>query len=134
MLEALAFLASGCVFGLAGGFTPGPTTTLLVAQTVRYGLGDGVKVAIAPALTDAPIIVVAVVLMGRLAQIRPVLGGITLLGAAFLVYLAAESFSVRRVELPGDKIEPRSLRKGFLVNLLNPHPYLFWFVIGRQPC
>lgn len=130
MLEAFPFLASGCVFGLAGGFTPGPTTTLVVAQTVRYGLGDGVKVAIAPALTDPPIIVVALVLVGRLAQIRPVLGGITLLGAAFLVYLAVESFSVRRVELPGEKTEPRSLRKGFMVNLLNPHPYLFWFVIG----
>jgi len=130
MAEAFLFLAFGCVFGLAGGFTPGPTTALVVAQTLRFGLADGIKVAIAPLLTDAPIIAVALVLMGQLARVEPVIGVVTLMGAAFLVYLAAESFRVRGVELPDDMIEPRSLRRGFMVNLLNPHPYLFWFVIG----
>ena len=105
-------------------------TTLVIAQTLRFGLADGVKVAIAPLLTDAPIIVGSLVLMGGLARIEPVLGGVTLLGAAFLAYLAVESFKVRGVELHEGKTEPRSLRKGFMVNLLNPHPYLFWFVVG----
>ncbi len=130
MLEALPFFISGCVFGLAGGFTPGPTSTLVVAQTLRFGLADGAKVAVAPALTDAPIIVLAVLLIGRLAQIEPLVGGVSLLGAMFLVYLAIENFRVRRIELGGEDIEPRSLQKGFMANLLNPHPYLFWFVIG----
>jgi len=130
MLDDFAFLAAGCVFGLAGGFTPGPTTALVVAQTLRFGLADGIKVASAPLLTDAPIIAVALVLMGQLVQVEPVIGVVTLLGAAFLIYLAVESFRVRGVELPDDTIEPRSLRKGFMVNLLNPHPYLFWFVLG----
>jgi threonine/homoserine/homoserine lactone efflux protein len=130
MAEVFLFLASGCIFGLAGGFTPGPTTALVIAQTLRFGLTDGVKVAVAPLLTDAPIIVVALVLMGQLARVEPVIGLVTLLGAAFLVYLAVESFRVRGVELSDDMIEPRSLRRGFVVNLLNPHPYLFWFVLG----
>jgi len=129
-MEALLFLASGCVFGLAGGFTPGPTTTLLVAQTVRFGLSDGIKVAIAPLLTDAPIIVAAVLLVGRLAHFQFILGVITLLGAAFLLYLAVENIKVRGLEVAEQDIEPHSIRKGFMVNLLNPHPYLFWFVIG----
>ncbi len=128
--EALLFLASGCVFGLAGGLTPGPTTTFVIAQTLRFGFRDGLKVAIAPLLTDAPIIAVALLLVGQLTRFEPVLGSITLLGAAFLGYLAAASFKVRGIELPTEKTEPRSLRKGFMVNLLNPHPYLFWFVIG----
>ena len=71
MLEDLALLASGCVFGLAGGFTPGPTTTLVVAQTLRFGVYDGMKVAIAPLLTDAPIILISVLLIGQLAQFEP---------------------------------------------------------------
>jgi threonine/homoserine/homoserine lactone efflux protein len=25
---------------------------------------------------------------------------------------------------------PRSLRKGIIVNVLNPHPYIFWFSVG----
>jgi threonine/homoserine/homoserine lactone efflux protein len=47
MLVDLAFLASGCVFGLAGGFPPGPTTTVVVSQTIRFGVFDGINVAIA---------------------------------------------------------------------------------------
>jgi len=129
-MEALPFLVSGCVFGLAGGFSPGPTTTLVVAQTLRFGVLDGIKVAIAPALTDAPIIIVAVLLVGELARFEPVLGVITLLGAAFLLYLAVESLRVRGVQVDETDVEPRSISKGFVVNLLNPHPYLFWFVIG----
>jgi threonine/homoserine/homoserine lactone efflux protein len=130
MLEHLALLAAGSVFGLAGGFTPGPTTTLVVAQTIRFGFRDGLKVAIAPLLTDAPIIALSVLLMDQLTRFEPVLGVISLLGAAFLVYLAVESFRVRGVELDEENVQARSIRKGFVANLLNPHPYLFWLVIG----
>ena len=129
-MEALPFLVSGCVFGSAGGFSPGPTTTLVVSQTLRFGVLDGIKVAIAPALTDAPIIFVAVLLVGQLARFEPVLGVISLLGAAFLLYLAVESLRVRELKIDETKVEPRSISKGFVVNILNPHPYLFWFVIG----
>lgn len=130
MTETLTFLAAGCIFGLAGGFSPGPTTTVVVSQTLRFGVLDGIKVAIAPALTDAPIILVAVLLVGQLARFEPVLGVISLLGAAFLLYLAYESFRVRGIEIDETQVEPRSISKGFIANLLNPHPYLFWFVIG----
>ena len=126
----MTFLVSGCVFGLAGGFSPGPTTTVVVSQTIRFGVFDGIKVAIAPALTDAPIILVAVLLMGQLGRFEPILGIISLLGAAFLLYLAFESFRIRGIEIDEAQVEPRSIGKGFMANLLNPHPYLFWFVIG----
>ena len=130
MLDALSFLIAGGVFGLAGGFSPGPTTTLVVAQTLRYGVMDGVKVAIAPVLTDAPIITVVVLLVGQLAEFEPVLGVISLLGATFLLFLAFESLRVRELKIDETKVEARSISRGFVVNILNPHPYLFWFVIG----
>ena len=129
-MQALTFLAAGCIFGLAGGFSPGPTTTVIVSQTLRFGVLDGMKVAISPALTDAPIILVAVLLVGQLARFEPVLGAISLLGAAFILYLAFESFRVRGIEVDETQVEPRSISKGFVTNLLNPHPYLFWFIIG----
>jgi len=130
MMESWPFLLSGAVFGLSGGFSPGPTTTVIVSQTLRFGVVDGLKVAIAPLLTDAPIIVVAVLLVDQLSRFQPVLGGITLVGAAFLTYLAIDSFRVKRIEVQDRDVEPRSISKGFMANLLNPHPYLFWFVIG----
>ncbi len=130
VMEAMPFLVSGCVFGLAGGFSPGPTTTVVVSQTIRFGVFDGVKVAIAPALTDAPIIIVAVLLVGQLARFEPVLGVISLMGATFLLYLSIGSFRVRGIEIDESQVEPRSISKGFMANMLNPHPYMFWFVIG----
>lgn len=130
MTETLTYLVVGSIFGLAGGFSPGPTLTVVVSQTLRFGVLDGVKVAIAPALTDAPIILVAVLLVGQLAKFQPVLGVISLFGAVFLLYLAFESFRVRGIEIEETPVEPRSIRKGFIVNLFNPHPYMFWFVIG----
>jgi len=130
MMEPLTFFFAGSIFGLAGGFSPGPTTTVVVSQTLRFGVLDGIKVAIAPALTDAPIILVAVLLVGQVAEFEPVLGIISLLGAAFLLYLAFESFRVRGIEIDETQVDPRSVSKGFMTNLLNPHPYLFWFVIG----
>ena len=109
----------------------GPATTaLVVAQTIRFGFIDGLKVAIAPLLTDAPIIALSVLLVGQLARVESILGVITLLGAAFLIYLAVESFRVRGIEVADEIVQPRSIRRGFMANLLNPHPYLFWFVIG----
>ncbi|MHC5111955.1 MAG: LysE family translocator, partial [Planctomycetota bacterium] len=131
MIDVFTFLVAGCVFGVAGGFSPGPTTTLVVSQTLRFGVLDGMKVAIAPALTDAPIILVSVLLVGQLQRFQPVLGVITLLGASFLFYLAYESLRVSGIEIDETAVvEPRSISKGFMANLLNPHPYLFWFVIG----
>ena len=129
-MDVLSFFIAGSIFGLAGGFSPGHTTTVVVAQTLRFGLLDGIKVAIAPVLTDAPIILVAVLLMGQLTKFEPVLGIISLLGAGFLLYLAFESLRVRNTGLDEMPVEPRSISKGFMANLLNPHPYLFWFVIG----
>ena len=122
-MQALTFLAAGCIFGLAGGFSPGPTTTVVVSQTLRFGFLDGIKVAIAPALTDAPIILVAVLLVGQLTRFEPILGIISIFGAVFLLYLAYESFRVRGIEIDDTEVEPRSIRKGFMANLLNPHPY-----------
>ena len=101
-----------------------------MSQTLRFGALDGIKVAISPALTDAPIILVAVLLVGQVAEFEPVLGIISLLGAAFLLYLAFESFRVRGIDIDNTAVDPRSISKGFMANLLNPHPYLFWFVIG----
>ena len=74
MTDTFTFLVAGCVFGLAGGFSPGPTATIVVSQTLRFGIFEGIKVAIAPALTDAPIILVAVLLVGQLSRFEPVLG------------------------------------------------------------
>ncbi len=130
ILEGWTFLLTGVVVGLAGGFAPGPITTLVIVQSLRYGLREGLKVAIAPALTDAPIAVAALLAVGQLRDAAPRLGAIALAGAAFLSYLAYESLTAPPPEAVSTGEPPGSLRKGILTNLANPNPYLFWFTIG----
>jgi threonine/homoserine/homoserine lactone efflux protein len=129
MLGSLQYLLAGITFGSAGGFTPGPTLTLVISQTLRHGLREGLKIAISPLLTDAPIILLAIFVLQRI-DTEPVLGTIAFVGAAFLLYLAYESF-MATPPTPGLRdIDPDSLRKGILANLLNPHPWVFWLSIG----
>ncbi len=120
----------GVVFGLAAGLMPGPLLALVIQQTLRHGPREGIKVAAAPLLTDLPIVAAALFALDRLADADGVLGAISLLGAAFLGYLAYESVTTDLAAHAGPATTPRSLQKGVAVNLLNPHPYLFWLTVG----
>jgi threonine/homoserine/homoserine lactone efflux protein len=87
-------------------------------------------VAAAPLLTDLPIVAAALFAVNRVADADPVLGAMSLAGAAFLAYLAYESVTTDVVAPDGPVPTARSLHKGVTANLLNPHPYLFWLTIG----
>ena len=52
----MEFLFIGLLLGLSSGISPGPLLTLVIAETLRYGLGAGIRVAITPFITDLPII------------------------------------------------------------------------------
>ena len=53
------FMTSGIVLGLSGGLSPGPLTALVISQTLRFGARGGMLVALAPILTDAPLVIAA---------------------------------------------------------------------------
>ncbi|MCY4076198.1 MAG: LysE family transporter [Acidobacteria bacterium] len=126
----LTVALTGVVFGLAAGVTPGPLLTLVVTESLRGGVGAGMRVAAAPLLTDGPIVLVSIVLLTRVDG-TAVLGALALAGAALLGYLAWDGLTVaapEAVATPGPR--GSALAKGAAVNLLNPHPYIFWLGIG----
>ncbi len=124
------FLTTGIILGLSSGFTPGPLTTLVISQALQHGAKEGLKVALAPFITDLPIIIVSVFAMSRLQDFQSVLGLISIVGSIFLIYLAYLSFKTSKVGMDIKATEPRSLGKGTVANLFNPGPYLFWVTIG----
>jgi threonine/homoserine/homoserine lactone efflux protein len=126
----IASLSAGIVLGLSAGFTPGPLLTLVISQTLRHGFKEGVKVALAPLITDLPIILISTFALAQLTNFRNILGVISLIGGCFLVYLAYESFQTSRLDINVQAAEPQSLRKGIAINTLSPNPYLFWFSVG----
>ena len=124
-----AAFMSGAALGLSAGWSPGPLLTLVITETLRSGIAAGLRLAAAPLITDAPIILAALILMPRLNAYRTVMGFITLAGAVFILWMAVESmgFKAERQEVSRP---PASIWRGVLANALNPSPYLFWFTVG----
>ena len=124
------FLTLGLVLGLSAGFSPGPLLALVVSETLRHGVKNGLRVAVSPVFTDLPIILLTLLVLSRLADHQPVLGIIALLGGAFILYMGIDALRTKGMTLDTGSEAPRSLRKGILVNFLSPHPYLFWLTVG----
>lgn len=126
----LDFATIGTILGLSAGISPGPLLALLFSEVLRHGVKAGIKVALAPVITDLPIIALTYVLSSKLSEFHTLLGIISLAGGAFLLFLGFQSL-LARGEVPTDTSgRPNSLAKGILVNVLSPHPYLFWLSVG----
>jgi threonine/homoserine/homoserine lactone efflux protein len=126
----LTALGIGLLLGVSAGLSPGPLLALVLSQTLRHGLGQGIRVALAPLLTDLPIVAGSVLLVGAAPSGGPLPGLIALAGAGFVAYLAVDTW---RTEPAGEGLvaaAPRSWTRGVTVNLLSPHPYLFWLAVG----
>ena len=126
----LSALAAGTLFGLSAGFVPGPLLTLVLTQTLRHGVREGVKVATAPLITDLPIILASLFVLARLSDFGLLLGLISLTGSGYVLYLAWEAFRTGPVTLEDSPDQARSVRKGAILNAMNPHPYIFWATVG----
>lgn len=127
LLEAIGV---GVLLGLSAGFAPGPLLTLVLSETLRHGVVAGVKVAIAPVLTDLPIVIASLLLVAAAADMDSVLGGLSLVGAAVVCAFGVEGLRAEPPEVEADDRDAGSLRRGVLVNILSPHPYLFWVTVG----
>ncbi len=129
-LHCIDALGKGIVLGLAAGFSPGPLTVLVISETLRHGLPAGVKVSLAPLLTDLPIIALAALLLDRLSSHPAAFGVIALLGGCFLLHLGIGSLRQRGIDIHAVRPGSGSLLRGVAANLLNPNPYVFWIGVG----
>lgn len=124
------YLTSGLFLGIIAGISPGPLLPLVVSETLKFGRNAGIKLALAPLITDVPIVLASFFLIRNYAENDLILGIISGMGALFLLFLARENilYKPKSAEKFGGK--SRSLQKGIVTNLLNPHPYLFWILVG----
>jgi threonine/homoserine/homoserine lactone efflux protein len=121
----------GIGLGLAAGSSPGPLSALVVAVSMERGFTAGARAALAPLLTDAPIVVLSLVLLKDLPA--SFLGSLTLLGGLFVIYLGHQGIKGASRTTSIDRVEPqmaRDLWQGAVVNFLNPHPWIFWMSVG----
>ena len=124
--------------GLASGIAPGPLTILAITATLRRGRWAGVQIAIAPLLSDAIIILISISVVSRLPY--GVLDWLGLAGGIVIALFAIETLRSARAVDPNALVhaaETGTSRfavplwiQGFLVNLLNPAPWIFWITAG----
>jgi threonine/homoserine/homoserine lactone efflux protein len=124
------YLAMGTVLGLSSGFSPGPLLTLVISETLQHDIKAGVKVALAPMITDLPIIILTLFIFSKLSNFHDLLGIISLIGGVFILTMGYQSLRTKGVEINLKERKPKSLIKGVLANATNPNPYLFWLSVG----
>ena len=126
----LEYLGIGLSLGITAGLSPGPLMALMISETIRGGMTKGIKVSLAPLFTDIPLILAIMFILKHIKELNLLLGVISLIGSSFLFYFGYRDIKTVSVHLHQSQVKSKSFEKGLLTNLLNPHPYIFWFFIG----
>jgi threonine/homoserine/homoserine lactone efflux protein len=127
----LASLLLGAGFAFAAAAQPGPLQAFLLAQVAERGWRRTLPAALAPLLSDGPIALLAVLVLGRLpdslARALEAAGGLLLL---YLAWAALREWRRQAdVGAVGQSPPPRTLLQAAAVNILNPNPYLGWTLV-----
>jgi threonine/homoserine/homoserine lactone efflux protein len=131
----ITFFLQGAALGLSALAAPGPLQTLLISETLQGGFRRGSRVTLAPLITDAPIIVLMLVVLTSVPPV--VMQVLSLAGGMFVLYLAWGLWKLWRKGTTANTtvagappIGWKGLWRAAIVNWLNPNPYIFWALIG----
>jgi threonine/homoserine/homoserine lactone efflux protein len=129
----MTYLLLGISLGFSAGLSPGPLLTLVITRSLARGFWAGLRVALSPLITDTPIILLALLLFNALPPLFEQV--VTVVGGLCVVYLGVGTIrSARHASLAQQAAQPAAahvdLWQGALVNILSPHPWLFWITIG----
>jgi threonine/homoserine/homoserine lactone efflux protein len=104
----------------------------LLSQTLKNGWLKTLPAALAPLISDGPIIVLVLFILAQVPESG--LRLIRIAGGLFILYLAWGAYKNYRQATNADlEIQPdsstQSLLKAALTNFLSPVPYIFWSTI-----
>lgn len=118
----------GLTIGWAAGISPGPLNLLVVQSALRSGVRAGALVAVAPLVTDAPIVALSLVVASTVPDV--VLASMSIVGGLYLIWLGVAEWRSSAAEIAAESVPGSHLRRGVIANLLSPHPWLFWLTVG----
>jgi threonine/homoserine/homoserine lactone efflux protein len=126
-----SYLIIGITYAFAAAVQPGPLQTYLVSETIRRGWRRTLPAALAPLLSDAPIVAISLVLLSEIPS--RMIRLLHFAGAVFLFYLAFAAWRAWRRYHPHDACRSNrshgTLMRAAFVNLLNPNPWLGWCLV-----
>ena len=132
----LTYFVQGLLLGFPASAQPGPFQAYLLSQVSRNGWRRTLPAALAPLLSDGPIILLVLLF---LTQLPPqALNVIQVVGGVFILYLAWGAVQAFRTAVDttnpippdADALVNQSIWKAALMNFLNPNPFVFWGTVG----
>ena len=127
----IAYLALGATYAFAAAVQPGPLLAYLASRAVADGWRRTLPAALAPLVSDGPIIALVLTVLRHVPDRLMV--ALRCAGGLFLIYLSISAFLAwrhYREAIGEDSGSPRrSLLGATIVNLLNPGPYLGWSLV-----
>jgi threonine/homoserine/homoserine lactone efflux protein len=134
----LGTILQGVGYGFAAAVQPGPFQTYLISQTLSRGWRRALPIALAPLISDGPIIALMLLVLSQVpAWLQRAL---YVASGLFFFYLAYGAFTSWRdfelEEMPADAPSRHdasarhSVLKAAMMNAVSPGPYLFWGLVG----
>lgn len=134
----MEFLLQGLILGVTAGSQPGAFQAYLLERALRDGWRGTWTSALAPLISDGPIVLIVLLLLTRVPDWLA--RGLRLAGGCFLLYLAWGVLrGLRASERAAEKQQPdaaqmtggqKNLFQSALINFLNPAPWLFWSTVA----
>ncbi|MCI0394489.1 MAG: LysE family translocator [Chloroflexi bacterium] len=124
----LSYFLTGLNLGFPAAASPGPLQSFLLSQSLKNGWRRTLPAALAPLLSDGPIIVLVLLILSQIpawfVRLLSVAGGL------YAFYLAWGAYRAFRQPIRQPAVAPagsqESLLKVTVTNLLNPQPYIYW--------
>ena len=130
--DLISYIALGITLGFAAGIQPGPFQTFLISRTLQDGWRHSLPASLAPLLSDAPAIALALLLLTSvpvwMENVLHFVGGFFVLFLAYGAFRAYRNYAFDQATLLPSRRQ--NLLKAVALNLLNPNPYLFWSLVS----
>lgn len=125
------YILQGIGYGFAAAAQPGPFQTYLISQTLLKGWKRTLPAALAPLVSDGPIIALCLIVLSQvplwLQRSLSIGGGLFILYLAYGAYRTWKNFDPRRPYI--ERETQQSVLKAAFINILNPNPYIFWSLV-----
>lgn len=125
------YVLQGIVYGFSAAIQPGPFQTYLISQALSKGWKRTLPAALAPLVSDVPIIALCLFVISQIPvwfqRFLYIAGGL------FILYLACNAYRSWRnfdSNFPTEEAQThQSVLKAALMNALGPGPYIYWSLI-----
>ena len=125
------YLIQGIGYGFAAAVQPGPFQAYLISQTLSNGWRQTLPAALAPLISDGPIILLTLLVLSHVPlwfqRFLYLAGGLFILYLAYSAFMAWRNFDEAGVVTPS--ASRQSAVRAAMMNALSPGPYLYWSLV-----